>query len=1445
MTYLSRFACGVSGLAVALSTLLLAPPATAQTAGYALDFDGVNDFVSVPLVSPPATNYTLSAWVFLRAGGTYGGVRMAVLSSTVAGDSIEFLIRSVTENPADPQYLELGRFNSFDGASSTTPVPTNTWTHVAVTVSTNKTVSYFINGSPAGTWSAGGLNMALGTAVNLGDNSGGRRFNGRLDEVQIWNRALSPAEIQTSYNRSRGGTEPDLYAYYRFDAGAGTSAADSAAAGGVANGTLNNGPVWAASTAPLLPIVYSTNDSGPGSLRDLVAAAASGATITFTTNLAGQSIQLNSTLLLNKNLTLDASALPGGINLLGNGRVLEVTAGQTVVIRSLHMRNGYDTFQGAGIYNSGNLLLEGCIIANNGSVGEGSYNPGEGGGIYNAGGLTLNQCTLTNNVANVGAAIYNKVGASLTVNNSTITGNEGNNGPGGIRNVGTLTLSNTILTDNVSMNGGGAIGNLLNSGTNATVVVSTTNDFGANSLRAAASLAASGMVVTFTTNLSGQTITLTNGEVSLNAALAIDASMLANGLTIAGNGTARLFNLGASGNVTLVGLNLTGGNVGGGAGGAIYSAGGSSLVISRCTFFGNHANEGGAILNNGSLQLENSTFSGNTGGFGGALQCRNLTTLTHCTFSANDGFYGGAIFNNATTLTVNNSIIAGNTAGGGIRDILNQSAALVFINANLVQSVTASNAAAPITGPDPFTNAPLLAALGNYGGPTRTMPPLPGSLAIDAGGDASLTTDQRGFARPVGLAPDLGAVEAVDIFLTNAVVSSSVDGAPGSLRYAIDHSRPGVASTITFDPSLAGATNVLTGGELLISNKNLTIIGPASATLTISGNQSSRVFNFAAGTTNSLTGLIICDGRGGEGASGLAGITNLVAGTAGTGGAGSNGGHGGGILNAGILTLTNCMFTGNRAGDGGQGGSGGNAEPINGAKGGEGGPGGPGGSGGAVFNQGILTLVGCTFSDNSAGVGGPGGVGGTSGAYIGGYPWPGGVGGTGGTGGAGGAIYNSGTLALVSSTFTTSTGGAGGAGGVGGVGSANKFGINSPTVGKGGTGGLGGSGGLGGGLFNTGSVSLVSCSISGNLAGTGGFGGKGGWSGVYMIGANSYRRPTEDGAAGARGAGGAGGGLRGNIGSLTNSIVALNTAASGPDISGSVTLGGYNLIGRSDGLTGLTHGVAGNIIGTPSSPINPLLGSLANNGGPTFTLALQPGSPAAAQGDNTLTGFDQRGPGFPRKVGSRVDIGALESPFTGPIISNETSGSTTHFPAAMQTVLPVRANVNPFGFVSTVTIEYGPSVQYGLATPPITIGSGAGDTAIEVPLGIPDGVTYFYRIMATNAAGVAYGANRSVSGQAITPGDTNGDGLVNQAELDAVYARYATNSPFLLLTNVAGLGGTNVSFALQGSPAGAYTVEYSTNLVNWLPLGSATPRYGFTDTNAPASPQRHYRLRYP
>ena len=93
--------------------------------------------------------------------------------------------------------------------------------------------------------------------------------------------------------------------------------------------------------------------------------------------------------------------------------------------------------------------------------------------------------------------------------------------------------------------------------------------------------------------------------------------------------------------------------------------------------------------------------------------------------------------------------------------------------------------------------------------------------------------------------------------------------------------------------------------------------------------------------------------------------------------------------------------------------------------------------------------------------------------------------------------------------------------------------------------------------------------------------------------------------------------------------------------------------------------------------------------------------------------------------------------------------------------------------------------------------------------------------------------------------DTNNDGVIDQGELDAVLARYWPTSPWLYLTNVAGLGGENVTFVLTNSTAGAFSVWMSTNLADWDYLGPATPRHEFFDTNAPATPRRFYRLSWP
>jgi hypothetical protein len=111
---------------------------------------------------------------------------------------------------------------------------------------------------------------------------------------------------------------------------------------------------------------------------------------------------------------------------------------------------------------------------------------------------------------------------------------------------------------------------------------------------------------------------------------------------------------------------------------------------------------------------------------------------------------------------------------------------------------------------------------------------------------------------------------------------------------------------------------------------------------------------------------------------------------------------------------------------------------------------------------------------------------------------------------------------------------------------------------------------------------------------------------------------------------------------LHNNIVAGNSASLGPDFKGPLHESGYNLFGSHGNISGLAD--------TDIVDVDPLLGPLVDNGGPTLTMALLPGSPAVDAGDPDLADppeWDQRGPGFPRIVNGRIDIGPFEVQASG------------------------------------------------------------------------------------------------------------------------------------------------------------------------------------------------------
>jgi hypothetical protein len=247
----------------------------------------------------------------------------------------------------------------------------------------------------------------------------------------------------------------------------------------------------------------------------------------------------------------------------------------------------------------------------------------------------------------------------------------------------------------------------------------------------------------------------------------------------------------------------------------------------------------------------------------------------------------------------------------------------------------------------------------------------------------------------------------------------------------------------------------------------------------------------------------------------------------------------------------------------------------------------------------------------------------------------GGLGGLGGAGQGGGLYLAGGVVTLTDSTIAANSaqGGQGGDGGDPGTPDA--------------IGGNGGDGGLsqGGGIFNAGPLNLTNSTIADNLA----LDSLGGLPGAAGSGAPS------DGADQT----GQGGGVF-NIAAVdvANTLIAANTASSAPDFSGDFASARFNLLGIGDGsnLAPAQPDANGNQVGSAASPINPQLGPLADNGGPTETLALQAGSPAIDAGSNGLAVdangqpllYDQRDAGFSRIRNSLVDIGAYEFPSAGP-----------------------------------------------------------------------------------------------------------------------------------------------------------------------------------------------------
>jgi hypothetical protein len=331
--------------------------------------------------------------------------------------------------------------------------------------------------------------------------------------------------------------------------------------------------------------VTSLADSGPGSLRAALGAAAAGDTIDF--SISGTITLTSGELVISKSVTLLG---PGAdaLKVSGNNasRVFWITA-TDVNISGLTVADGFATgasgHEGGGIWScSPDLVLNNCVISNN-------YASLRGGGIYSAyETLTVSNCIISGNSAGLdGGGIY----GGLTVIASTVSTNWAYDTGGGMANGGTTAVIACTFSGNSALYGGG----ISNVGGDEEVTLAINSS-------------------TFIGNEAE------NGGGIWNYSEWADATLTISASTFSANRA---------------------GNVGGGV--MNQGGNGARLTINASTFGANHGDPAGAILNEGSLEI-GSTILDDTSGWGGTID-NDVGTVTSAGYNLSSDDGGGCLTN--------------------------------------------------------------------------------------------------------------------------------------------------------------------------------------------------------------------------------------------------------------------------------------------------------------------------------------------------------------------------------------------------------------------------------------------------------------------------------------------------------------------------------------------------------------------------------------------------------------------------------------------------------------------------------------------------------------------------------------------------------------------------------------------------------------------------------
>ena len=516
---------------------------------------------------------------------------------------------------------------------------------------------------------------------------------------------------------------------------------------------------WALGSATLLGAsqvcantitVTSTADSGAGSLRAAVTAAAAGDTITF--SVTGKIVLTSGPIVLNKALTISGPG-PKQLTISGNhvSRVITVSDGNPatdspVSISGLTLADGY----------AGNCVTQSLV---------------SGGAIASSESLTLNNVVVRDSFAsgNGGGLNYGAIGTGLNVvilNSAFINNHAGclgatNTAAGGGMNIGvdgaaTPTVTSTVLIQDTDIEANWATRH--GGGIRLTVPGSIV----LHNLRVRANRArgfGGGIAVMYSNaGIPLPTVTLDSSEISFNSA---GNSLVGGGGLVAYNDEIGMQTAGAASNVFVRDSTISGNAVDGGQG---SGTGGPGAGIS--------------VYGNTKLVVQNSTIAW------------NQSTQVTATPSQAGGIYrqigvqtDGVTANFEGTVSIESSIFSDNLGTIGAEDI-GQSAEPFANPYTLTKSLFRyPGSIAPGAG-NIVSQDPLLLPLGDYGGPTWTHALASGSPAIDAGSNPAGTTyDQRGLPRVVNGTADMGAFESGNVIPlgcldadANGVIDPLTDG---------------------------------------------------------------------------------------------------------------------------------------------------------------------------------------------------------------------------------------------------------------------------------------------------------------------------------------------------------------------------------------------------------------------------------------------------------------------------------------------------------------------------------------------------------------------------------------------------------------------------------------------------------------------------------------------